>query len=286
MITISNDYQSLKIGNILSFAMKKTEETQLRLATGLRINSAKDDPAGLSIAVKLGSQIRGSEVARLNSQYAQGMVETVASAVGMINDKYAAIKDLAIQAQGAIGDEQKAIYAEGAKQIYASIFQIQSTVMNQFGAPSDLTAAKNSTTTFQIGANGDATSKLDVNLFKWVMPDTTIAAGDFDFSSDANIQAVISKSDAAMHNTLVPQQGYLGAMSNILEDNANLQSVYITNLTASRSRIMDADLAKEAGNLAKYEIMVQTAAALLSQSQSLNSSVALSLISNATLRTF
>lgn len=282
MITISNDYQTLKIGNILSFAIKKTEETQLRLATGLRINSAKDDPAGLSVAVKLDAQIRGCEVAKLNSQYAQSTVETVASAVGMINDKYAAIKDLAIKAQGAAGNEEKALYAEEAKQIYDSIFQIQATVMNQFGAPSDLTAAKNSTTTFQIGANADATSKLDVNLFKWVMPNTTIAPGDFDFSSDANIQAVISKSDAAMKDTLTPQQGYLGAMSNILEDNANFQSVYITNLTASRSRIMDADLAKEAGNLAKYEIMVQSAAALLSQSQSLNASVALNLILNVT----
>jgi len=278
MITISNISQSLRLGNILSIASIKMQESQVRLATGSRINSAKDDPAGLSIAIRTSAQIRGYEAAKLNSQYAQGMVDTISSSVGMINDKFAAIKDLAIQARGAVGDEGKAIYAEQAKQLYDSVFGVQTTTMLNFGAPSTVAAAKTSVTSFQVGPNGDASSKLDVKLFGWVLESNTLTATDFDFTNDANINALIAKCDTVMNNNLMPQMGYLGGISNVLDDNARLIDINIVNLTASRERIMGADIAKETASLAMYEIMAQSAAALLMQSQRLTSNIALSLI--------
>ena len=281
MITISNVSQSLTLGRILSTANAQMQATQLRLATGLRINSGKDDPAGLSIAIRTQAQIRGYESAKSNSQYAQGMVDTVSSSVGMINDKFAEIKDLAIKARGAAGAEEKEIYATQAKQIYDSALGIQTTTMLNFGAPTNVAQAKASTKTFQIGPNADASSKMDVKLFGWVMEANTLGTTDFDFSSDTNIEGLITKCDNVMYGNLMQQQGYLGGVSNILESNTDLIDINVVNLTASYERIMGADIAKETANLTKYEIIAQSAAALLTQSQKFTANIALSLIIGA-----
>ncbi len=281
MITIANLSQSLRLGNILNIANTKMQEAQLRLATGLRINSGKDDPAGLSIAIKAEAQIRGYESAKLNSQYAQGVVDTVASSVGMINDKFADIKDLAIKARGAVGDGEKAMYAAEAKQIYDSVFSVQAATMTSCGAPTTVAQARTSTTSYQIGPNADASSKLDVKLFGWVLDSNTLGATDFDFTSDTNIEGLVTKCDNVMNTNLMPQQGYLGGISNVLEDNANLIDINIINLTAARERIMGADIARETAKLTKYEIITQSAAALLTQSQKFSANIALTLIVGA-----
>jgi len=281
MITISNTYQSMKLGNILNFASKKMETAQLRLTTGLRINSAKDDPAGLGMAVQKDVQIRGSEVAKQNSLYAKNITDSIGSAVSIINDKYGEIKELAIKAQGALSDEQKAAYGEEAKQIYNSIVSLQATVMKDFNAPSDIATAKNSTTTFQIGWDSGAYSTKDVKLFAWVMPENTMTATDFDFTDEANITATMTKTEAVMKDTLMPEITKLGATSKILAENADLQDVNIINLSAAKSRIVDADMAREASELTKYEIMAQSAAALLVQSQNFNAGITLSLIAGS-----
>ncbi len=236
-----------------------------RLSSGLRVNSAKDDAAGFSIAQRFETQIRGLNMGMRNANDGISMSQTAESAMAEVTSNLQRIRELAIQsANGSYsGADQDLLQVEVTERL-AEIDRIVS--QTSFNGVSVLGGAGN--ISFQVGANANET--IDVNLggaidtatlFGGINPDVGDPAGT------GNAQAAITAVDGAL-STVATQAATLGASQNRLESTiSNLQAVS-ENMSASKSRIVDADFAAETANLTKAQILQQAGVAVLAQANS------------------
>ena len=268
MISILSNVGSLRLQNIMNYAVAMMTQSAERMVTGKRINSAKDDAAGYMLSVRMDSQIRGAEFAKQTSAYAKTVTDGVADSVGMVYDKYTQIKELAQKAANTSSTEDRDAYEAEAKILLNDVRRIEAATKEAYNL-------KPGTTTFQIGSDSSSTSRIDVDLSGWINP--TSATLTIDFSDSGKINDVINDSET-LAKTCGGYLGTLGATSNTLESNIKLQDSMIINLSEAKSRITDADMARESSNFAKSQISAQTALALMTQFQNFSANMALSLI--------
>ena len=278
---INTNTASMNAQRNLSTSQSSLATSLQRLSSGLRINSAKDDAAGLAIADRMTSQIRGNNVAMRNANDGISLAQTAEGALGKMGDNLQRMRELAVQARNVTnGSDDKAAlnleFQELAKEVQrvagGTTFNGKAVLGAQAGALE-----------FQIGAGtttNDTISMTTVNM----TADTTITAvagtdnaatgaPKIDFSADtAALATVIDNLDTAL-TTVNNQRANLGATQNRFESVvANLQ-VSIESQSASRSRIMDADFASETANLTRGQILQQAGTAMLAQANSLPNGV-------------
>jgi len=240
-------------------SVNKSMETSMeRLSTGLRINAASDDAAGVAIASRLEAEQRGLNQAIRNAMDAQSLIDTAEGAHAEIENLLQRMRELVVQAHnGTNGTNDLAALKKETDAIITEITNIADTTS---WAGVKLTDGTATSLVFQIGARAaetvtvaitdiDATA-LSVNA---ISPSTLAASG-----------ADITKIDTAIA-TLNAQRAALGAISNRLDSTvANLTNAS-TNISAGLSRIQDADYASESTNLAKNQILQQASTAMLAQ---------------------
>jgi len=234
-----------------------------RLSSGLRVNSAKDDAAGLAIASRMSAQVRGMNVAIRNANDGISLAQTAEGALGKVTDMLQRMRELAVQsANDTNGTTDRANLLEEFKQLGKEIDRtMTATKFNDTAILASTTALK-----FQIGAGTSTTNDVvtvnPVNL----STDTGItnATGITDISTATLSQTAITNVDAAL--TLVnTERAKWGATQNRFESViANLQ-VSSENTAAARSRIMDADFAAETAALTRAQILQQAGTAMLAQ---------------------
>ena len=299
-VYVNTNVSSLSGQRYLTNATNSLTTTYQRLSSGLRINSAKDDAAGLQISDRLTSQINGLNQGNRNANDGIAFAQTVEGGLEEVSSMFQKIRTLAVQASnGTNTASDKDAIAKEMSSLFTEVNRIatQTTYGGQKilgGAVTDSiysNAAQNKNDTagaitFQVGANAGDTISMNVQgynvsvVYKRAMGNTNfIAAADKMLTTDANGNITVNLNlDAAKGNAsnliqimdemiadVDSTRADLGAMQNRLESSIRNQSNTSANEADARSRIRDADFAEESANLSQQSIIQQAATSMLMQ---------------------
>ncbi|MDP3308144.1 flagellin [Methylotenera sp.] len=260
---INTNIASLNTQRNLSASQGALNTSLQRLSSGLRINSAKDDAAGLAIATKMDSQVRGMQVAIRNSNDGISFAQTAEGALSKVTDAMQRMRELAVQsANGTNSDDDRKNLSAEYKELNSEITRLASTKFNGnavFGATA---------TTFQVGA-GTTAGEDTIDVAALTAP---AAIGTADIDDVTNATAAITAIDTALTTTNTAR-ATLGAVQNRFESVISNLQVASENQSAAKSRIMDADFAAESANLTRGQILQQAGTAMLAQANSLPNGV-------------
>ncbi len=256
--SINSQRQLSKSNSALSTSME-------RLSSGLRVNSAKDDAAGLAIADRMTSQIRGMTVAARNANDGVSMAQTAEAAMGVLTETMQRMRDLAVQSanDGAITPSDRNKMQAEFGQLNDELTRIIKNT--EFNGKKIINGELSGGVAIQVGANTAADNQVTVgvdNLLVIISGVTTASIGSGATASGA--LSAINQIDLAIES-IDTSRAKLGAAQNRFTTTiANLQSS-IENQSAARSRIMDADFAAETAALSRNQILQQAGTAMLSQ---------------------
>lgn len=268
MIGINTNVSALNSARNLYGTQNSLATSLQRLSSGLRVNSAKDDAAGLAIAERMNSQVRGMKVAIRNANDGISMAQTAESAMGQVGEMLQRMRELTVQASNATnqGGDRDSLQKEFL-QLQNEITRVsQSTSFNG----SKILVGTN-TQTFQVGANAGTTDQIDVAGLNLMSAGAAVASSvaaalkiDNTVTLAASFDAVLTQLDAAI--TMVnDKRADLGAVQNRFTSTITSLQASVENQTSARSRIMDADFAAETSNLSRVQILQQAGTAMLSQ---------------------
>ncbi|MDQ4138668.1 MAG: flagellin [Actinomycetota bacterium] len=236
-----------------------------KLSSGLRINRASDDAAGLVISEGLKAQIGGLQVASRNAQDGISVVQTAEGALGTAQSILQRMRDLAVQA----GNDSNSTEARAAIKAEADSLSDELTRISQatkFNG-TKLLDASTASLTFQVGADGDTTSQISVDLSKADLKTLATTVKALTYDSATNAQAAITSIDTQLTYVSSARASF-GAVQNRFEAAVSNISVAIENLSASKSRITDVDMASEMVNYTRAQILSQSGTAMLAQANS------------------
>ena len=246
-----------------------------RLSTGQRINSAKDDAAGLAISSRMTGQIRGLEQAARNANDGISMVQTVEGASKEITNMLVRMRELAVQgASETYSDTDRDALDLEFQALIAEVDRIASNTQWNGANRMDL-ASGSDVFSLQIGTAASQT--MSVTFVSWDTADAANTAYGVDISGldvqdTTNASAAITALDTAINGAVAEQAKYGAYISRLQHASDNLMNV-AQNTDASRSRIADADYAKETTELARTQIIAQAGTAMLAQANQVKQSV-------------
>ncbi len=259
---INNNIQALNAYRNLAGNQFKTSKNLEKLSSGLRINRAADDAAGLAISEKMRSQVRGLKQAERNALDGISLIQTAEGAMQEIHSMLQRMRELAVQAANDTNEasDRTAIQAE-FDQLSNEITSI--TTKTEFNQKKLLDGTANGLN-FQIGANSNQLVTVSIpNLNA-----ATLGVDAINVSTHAGATAAITSIDTAI-GTVSTNRSNLGAIQNRLEHTINNLQVTHENLTASESRIRDADMALEMTEFTRNNIINQAGTAMLAQANQL-----------------
>ena len=263
-ITVNTNVPSLTAQGSLNKATSKMNTAMERMSTGARINSSKDDAAGLAVSNKLDYKVSSLAVAQDNAQMGASMLDTMEGVMSVINDNLTRIRDLTEQAaNGTYGtDAMTAIKTE----VQARIDEIDRvTSSTEFNGKKLLDGSLTSGVNLQVGINNDTNStiSLDSSLFKNLTKgEDGLKLGTVSWNSDGDAQDYLDKVDAAI-KIVTDAKTAIGGKQAAIASAIETAQVMATNLTSASSLIKDADIAEESSNYIKQQILQQTSASLL-----------------------
>jgi len=291
--TINTNLVSLNAQRNLSTSQSSLSTSMQRLSSGLRVNSAKDDAAGLAIAERMHAQVRGMNVAMRNANDGISMAQVGEGALGKVSDIFQRMRELAVQSANGTNSAADRV---SLNQEYTQLAQEATRTLGgtQFNGQNIL--ATTNASEFQIGSNNTSTlDRITVNSFDWtstagitdvlganVLSGTSIGSYDsttstFTAGTDAppnlitdiaTAQTAIANIDSAL-NSINSQRATFGAIQNRFENVVANLMVASENQSAARSRIMDADYAAETSNLSRANILQQAGNAMVAQANQL-----------------
>ena len=267
---INTNVQSLNAQRNLTMSQSALSTSLQRLSSGLRVNSAKDDAAGLAIATRMTAQARGMTVAIRNASDGISLAQTAEGALGQIKDHLLRMRDLAVQSVNATNTSSDRAQIETEfDQLQAEVLRIAQQTKFNGQAIVDADAG---TSTFQVGANAGET--VDV-----VTTSLSGAAGvSAAYSSGTSVVAATSASgaiaaiDTALE-TINTQRATYGAAQSRFEGVVAVLQTSRENQTAAASRIMDADFAAETAALTRAQVLQQAGTAMLAQANAIPQNV-------------
>ena len=279
MLSINTNVHSLFAQRSLSSSQGTLGTSLERLSTGLRINSAKDDAAGLFISQKQTSDIRGIDQSIRNAGDGISLAQTAEGALGQVSNNIQRLREIAVQASNGTVEDRTGLQKE-ADQLTQEISRIIQTTT--FNGTSLFDVNGTSSLTFQVGQDGTANDQVSLTLSGMTgglisaFASSLTATGTVNVSSAASASAALVSLETDIDD-ISKQRATFGALQNRFESViSNLQN-YSENLSASRSRIMDTDFASETASLTKAQILQQASTSILAQANQLPQS-ALSLL--------
>ena len=271
-LTINTNVASLNAQRNLGNSQGALAKSMQRLSSGLRINSAKDDAAGLGISDRMTSQIRGINQAVRNANDGISVAQTAEGAMGEITNILQRMRELTIQSanDSNSASDRESLQSE-VDELISEIDRIADTT--EFNE-SKLLDGTGGTLTFQVGARGTSNDQIAISLAALdmntnVLSGSGMTIGAIDIGSGfggaaSEVASVLNAIDGAIA-TVDTARGTLGAVQNRFESTiANLSNI-AENVTAARSRILDADVAQETSNMTKYNILQQAGVSILAQ---------------------
>ncbi|CAJ1913974.1 lateral flagellin LafA [Aeromonas veronii] len=277
-LSIHTNFASLTTQNQINSTNKMLGTAMQRLGTGLRINSAADDAAGLQMATRLQAQSRGQAVGMRNSQDAISMMQTAEGAMDEMTNISLRMKDLATQsANGTSSTEDRKAMDDEFKQLTKELGNIVDNTT--FGGQKLLKGgAFESDVIFQIGASKDEKLTVDVKTAMKELTGTTASKGIAskeitDGIGDQTKANAAIKGAADLIDQIGAVRSSFGANINRLEHTVNNLSNMKENTDMANGRIMDADFAAESTNMTKNEMLMNTGVNILSKSNGMTGMV-------------
>ncbi len=266
---INTNIMSLNTQRALNMSQGSMQTSLERLSSGLRINRAKDDAAGLAISERFTAQIRGLEQANRNANDGISMLQTAEGAMAEIANALQRMRELAVQAindtvsaadKASLDDEYQALASEIDRNTNSTEFNGVSVI----GAVATLT--------FQIGFEADANNQVTVTTADVAAASGVVSAIAGAISTKASASYMVGAIDVAL-NKLSEIRADFGAAQNRLESTIRNNANIVENQSAARSRILDADFARETANLTRTQILQQAGTAMLAQANQLPQNV-------------
>lgn len=295
-IYVNTNVTSLNTTNKLSKATNSLDTTYKRLSSGYRINSAKDDAAGLQISDRLTSQINGLKQGNRNANDGIALAQTAEGALDEVHSMLQRIRTLSVQAANGTNTTADRTSIQGeVSQLCSEINRI--ACKTTFGKQEILSGkgvglvGADGNISFQVGANANDTTSVSLSSGFTIeqmskahggtdkgklLADADGRGKTFDVSTASNAQAVLADIDSYI-GYVDKKRGEFGAVQNRLESTISNQSNIAENESDARSRIRDTDYAEEAANLSQQNIIQQAATSMLTQANS-RPQIALSLL--------
>ncbi|GAA3982392.1 flagellin domain-containing protein [Comamonas faecalis] len=270
-MTINTNTASLNAQRNTALTSGSLSTTMQRLSSGLRVNSAKDDAAGLAIADRMNTQVRGMNVAIRNAGDGISMAQIAEGGLSGINDMLQRMRELAVQASNStnqssdiskLDKEYQELGKEVTRMIDATQFNGESILKTTAGF------------TFQIGANTGTENQIKVDSATVNVATgnlalvTTGANSALSTAAAASNTAQIDALDKAL-TVVNDTRANLGAVQNRFENTVSYLRTAVENQSAARGRIMDADFAAETANLSRAQILQQAGTAMIAQANQL-----------------
>jgi flagellin len=262
MTVINTNIGAIRAANASNSAAKMLGTAMERLSTGKRLNSAKDDAAGLAIATSMTAQVKGMNQAIRNSNDGIALAQTAEGSLSEVTNMLQRVRELAVQsASGTYQDATDRAYMQTEVDELTS--QIDQVITNSKFNGVQLFDGTTATVTIQSGADGADTVDL-------AMADLTAlaasggAAGSYDVSTATAANTLLGTIDGEL-DTINSARASLGAGQNRLESVVNNLTNTSTNLSDARSRIEDADYSSETTAMAKAQILSQASTAMIAQ---------------------
>ncbi len=263
---INTNVASLNAQRNLGTSQLALNKSMQRLSSGLRINSAKDDAAGLAISDRMTSQVRGLNQAVRNANDGISMAQTAEGALQETTNILQRMRELSVQAANDTNTDNDRISLNAEfDQLVSEIDRIaNTTAFNNQTLLSGGFMAATSHAVFHVGANANQTISLTISAATTSAIGGAMSIRGLGISTRGSANTAITNIDAAISDVDV-LRGNLGAVMNRLESTiANLSNVS-ENITASRSRILDADIAMETSSMTKSNILQQAGVSVLAQ---------------------
>jgi len=275
--TINTNLSSLNAQRNLSSSQSSLAMSMQRLSSGLRVNSAKDDAAGLAIAERMNSQVRGMNVAVRNANDAISLAQTAEGALGKVGDMFQRMRELAVQSANGTNTEQD---RSSLNDEFVQLAQEATRTLGgtKFNGLSILSSSE--ANVFQIGANNSSSiDRIQIDGFAWTdkadltaVLSTGVITGTevptVQITDTVSAQDALAAIDTAL-DTVNAQRGTFGAAQNRFENVVSNLMVATESQTAARGRIMDADYASETANLSRASILQQAGNAMVAQANQL-----------------
>ena len=268
-LSINTNLLSLNAQRNLGTSQMSLATSMQRLSSGLRINSAKDDAAGLSIAERMNAQVRGMNVAIRNSNDGISLAQTADGALAQVSNSLQRMRELAVQARNSTNS------SSDKDSLNKEFGQLQSEITRVLGGTAfngkHMLGADATTLNFQVGANTTTDDTVSIKTTNMATADTTMttvtntssAVIDSTATSGA-IATVIDNIDKAIDDVNDTRATFGATQSRFDSIISNLQSS-VENQTAARSRIMDADFATETANMSRANVLQQAGTAMIAQ---------------------
>ena len=257
VISLNSQRQLNSTNSALGTAME-------RLSSGLRVNTSKDDAAGLAIASRMETQVRGMNIATRNASDAISLVQTAEGAIGKVSDMLQRMRELAVQAANATNNTGDRGNLDSEFQQLSA--EVTRTIANTRFNGSAILAGDAGTSSYQVGANSaDRVDVITTNLDSASQIGNVIGGG---ITTTGAASTAMANIDEAL--TLVnTQRAMYGAVQNRFEAMIQVLQVNAENTSAAKGRIMDADFAIETANLSRSQILQQAASAMVAQANAM-----------------
>ena len=275
-LSINTNIASIDAQRNLSASQGSLATSMQRLSSGLRINSAKDDAAGLSIAERMNAQVKGMNVAIRNSNDGISLAQTADGALAQVSNSLQRMRELAVQARNASNS------SSDKDSLNKEFSQLQAEISRVLGGTTfngkHILGADATALTFQIGANTTADDAITISTSNMTVDSTITAVTNsatalIDASASFGaIGTVIDNIDAALDNINDTRATFGATQSRFDAIITNLQ-VGVENQSAARSRIMDADFAAETANMSRAQVLQQAGTAMVAQANQLPNQV-------------
>ena len=274
-MTINTNIGSLNAQRNLNASQNSLSTSMQRLSSGLRINSAKDDAAGLAIAERMSAQVRGMNVAVRNANDGVSMAQTAEGALSKVGDALQRMRELAVQSRNATNS------SSDKDSLNKEFTQLQSEIGRVLGGTTfngkSLLGTTATDMEFQIGANTNTDDRVTVTTTNMVGNSDISAVTGSSAAIDADttsggIDSVIEDIDTAI-DTVNDQRAEFGAAQSRFEAIIGNLQQSVEAQSAARSRIMDADFAAETANLSRTQILQQAGTAMVAQANQLPQTV-------------
>jgi len=288
-LTINTNLSSMLVQKNMNASTTALNTAIQRMTTGYRINSAKDDAAGMAVAIKLDTQLSGYDVASQNVQMGSSMLTTVEENSNLVLGHLQRIRDLAEQAANGVYDEtSKSAISSEINARLQEINRLSGSV--EFNGKSLLKAnAAEGSVKIQVGINGGADDAIDVSGALYNAAPTTLLGATYGATASgggaivdavcgttATCTAAFDAIDDAI-DTVKNKMTTLGALQNRLDSASDSIEVARANVSSALSTVRDADVSTESSNYIKAQILQQAAASLLTTANQ-TPSIALNLI--------
>lgn len=275
-IIVNTNMSSLIAQRNLTNATNGLNTALQRMSTGYKVNKAADDAAGIFIATNLETQIRGSKVAQTNVKTGTNLLQIAEGDIELLESNLLRMRDLAVQASNGV-------YSEESMQAMADEVQYRAQEITRVATASQFNGLHLLDGTglpdglrLQVGPNADEDQNsmvIDATVFAATDADTLLGGDAADaittaFENATNAAAFIETLDTALLD-LNTRKAAIGAYQNRLDSALDSLVTNVENSTEAKSTIMDADIAEEAANYSKYQILQQSTAALLTQANQL-----------------